>query len=181
MANLNIGRKSGFIVRGGVRRRETIWFGGTPFQQVLAATTSAAIVATLNAAALALRPFTVIRSRGVLLVQSDQAVTGEDYAASFGMAVVSEQAAALGITAVPTPTIESNSDLWFTYEFIVGAFQFASASGFVEVGRERMIDSRAMRKVEDGQDIIQVVEGGGGAADSGQEVAGFVRMLIKLH
>ncbi len=60
MANISTGRKSGFIIRGGAKRRETVCFGGASFAQVLAANTSVALVLALNAAALALRPFTVV-------------------------------------------------------------------------------------------------------------------------
>ncbi len=56
-------RKSGFVRRGGRMVRETIWFGQTETQTVLAAANTAAILTSLNAAALALRPFTIIRSQ----------------------------------------------------------------------------------------------------------------------
>ena len=90
MANIRTAGKSGFIIRGGARRRETIWFGGTAFTQSLAATTSVALVQSLNAAALVLRPFTVVRSRGIVRCSSDQVATTETYGASFGSAVVSD-------------------------------------------------------------------------------------------
>jgi len=182
MANINVGRKSGFIIRGGVRKRETVWFGGTAFNQSLATTTSVALVLSLNAAALAFRPFTVIRTRGLVRVNSDQVGATEDYGASFGMAVVSEQAVAIGVTAVPTPTVDSSSDLWYVYEFLIGQFQFLTSAGVFESGVERIIDSKAMRKVEDGQDLVGVVEGpGSGLAPTGSQIAGFTRILVKLH
>ena len=169
-------------MRSGGRVRETIWFGGAPFTQTLAAVTSVALVTQLNAAALALRPFTVVRSRGVLLVRSDQTAAGEAYGASYGSAVVSEQASAIGVTAVPTPTVDSNFDLWFIYEFILGRFDFGTAVGFTDVGIERIIDSKAMRKVEDGQDLVGVVEGPSSTAGAdGSVIGGFVRHLVKLH
>ncbi len=182
MANISTGRKSGFIIRGGARKRETIWFGGVAFNQALAGPTSVALVVSLNAAALALRPFTIIRTRGVLRVRSDQQAASEDYGAAFGEAVVSDQAAAVGITAVPTPTTESASDLWFVYEFLIGALRVATAVSAFDGGVERIIDSKAMRKVEDGQDLVSVVEGPGATLSGfGAQIAGFTRHLIKLH
>ena len=182
MANVNLGRKSGFIIRGGARRRETLWFSGVGFSQGLAAPTSVALVASLNAAALALRPFTVIRTRGILRCFSDQQGASETYGASYGTAVVSDQATAIGVTAVPTPTVDNGSDLWYVYEFLIGRFIFADATGLMSVGVERIVDSKAMRKVEDGQDLVQVVEGpSAGVTASGSTIAGFTRTLIKLH
>ena len=181
MANINVGRKSGFIMRSGGRRRETIWFGGTGFSQAVA-TTGTTLVLVLNAAALALRPFTVIRTRGVIGVSSDQEAATEDFGGSFGFAVVSEQASAVGITAVPTPTTDSGSDLWFVYEFLFGRFAFGSVASFADVGNRRVIDSKAMRKVEDGQDMVGVVEGPGtGITTTGSLIKGFARHLVKLH
>ncbi len=181
MANINVGRKSGFIIRGGARKRETVWFGGAAFN-VAVATTGVSLVTSLNAAALAFRPFTVIRTRGVLWSRSDQISASEDYGGSYGRAVVSEQASAIGITAVPTPTTDSASDLWHVYEFLIGRMAFGSTASFTDVGHERIIDSKAMRKVEDGQDLVGVVEGPGtGITSVGSQIAGFVRTLVKLH
>ncbi len=182
MANINVGRKSGFIVRGGARKRETLWIGGVAFTQTLAAGTSVALVTSLNAAALALRPFTIVRTRGTILVRSDQHAADEGYGASYGEVVVSDQAVAVGITAVPTPTTDSSSDLWFVYEFILGELAFGTNVGFTDVGIERIIDSKAMRKVEEGQDLVSVVEGpGAGGGDGGSIIHGFSRTLVKLH
>ena len=182
MSNIRTAGKSGFIIRNGGRRRETIWFGGTAFTQAIATTTSVALVQSLNAAALALRPFTIIRTRGVIRVRSDQNGANEDYGASFGKAVVSDQASAVGVTAVPTPTTESASDLWFVYEFVMGQLQVPTAVGAYEAGVERIIDSKAMRKVEDGQDLVSVIEGpGAGFSSVGASISGFTRTLVKLH
>ncbi len=62
MANIRRSRAGGFI-RGGRHRRETIWLGTAQTSSGFAATT-VAILNSLNAAALALRPFTVVRVRG---------------------------------------------------------------------------------------------------------------------
>jgi len=181
MANIITARRSGFR-RGGVARRETLWIGGTAFNQSLAATTSVALVQVLNAAALALAPFTIVRTRGLIRVNSDQTGATEDYGASFGVAVVSEQASTVGITAVPTPTVDNDSDLWLVYEFVIGQFQNLTSAGVFESGVERIIDSKAMRKVEPGQDVVAVTEGpGAGLAPTGSQIAGFFRMLVKLH
>ena len=175
-------RKSGFVRRHGTMRRETLWLGGSWNRTAIGADV-AVLLTSLNAAALALRPFTVIRTRGIVLISSDVGDTaGEPYQVNYGRAIVSDQATAIGVTAVPTPDTDSGSDLWYVYEAIAQQGGFNTAVGFdFNAGIERIIDSKAMRRVDDGQDLISVVEGAGAATSEGSLVVTFARSLIKLH
>ncbi len=71
MANLRVGRRSGRVFRGGRQVRESLWFNALELTTTLAAASTAVLVGTLSAAALALRPFTVVRTRGNITVHSD--------------------------------------------------------------------------------------------------------------
>jgi len=180
MANLNIRRKSGFIVRSGGRRRETRWLSAIP---VLSSLNSdgAVITTTLSSVGLALRPFTVVRTRGLLYLSSDQIAASEDQYCAYGETVVSEQAATAGIASVPTPIVEPESD-WHVYETLMSDFRFGTGIGFVSPGgMERVFDSKAMRKVDVGEQLVAVVEAGAGAVSDGITVRSFTRVLIKLH
>ncbi len=159
--------------------RESRWFEDVPVQSALSAASTAVIQLSLSAEELALRPFTVVRTRGVLFVRSDQQAATETYQAAVGDCVVSEQALAIGVTAVPTPMTDRGSDLWYLFEEVAGIFTFGSAVGFIEGGRTKYFDSRAMRKVEDGQDLIRVVETSSLSSGVFAYTAG--RLLIKLH
>ena len=165
-------------MRGGGKRRETLWIGSAAVQQALA-TAAPFQILNFNAAALALRPFTIVRTRGVIVLRSDQVAATEDYGAAVGFSVVSDQAVAIGVTAVPTPNTDVSSDLWFVYETIFGRFLFASAVGQND-GQvvQRQFDSKAMRKVEDGQDLSVTVEA---APFQGSSITVQNRMLVKLH
>jgi len=181
MANI-ITRTKGHFMRGGVRRREMFWLSGEGFGQTLVAPTTVALVLSLNVGGLSLRPFTIVRSRGELLVRSDQIAASEDYGVLFGGAVVSEQAANIGVTAVLTPLTNNDSQLFYIMETMIGSFRFSTAAGFRDVGVRRIIDSKAMRKVDQGQDIVAVVESAGAnISTSGQFILGQYRTLIKLH
>ncbi len=104
----------------------------------------------------------------------------EDQNFLFGLAVVSEQAAAIGVTAVPTPDVDSDSDLWFVFETLMGSIQVVAADdGVSECCGHAIIDSKAMRKVEPGQTIVQVGETP--TNTDGLVFTRFTRMLIKLH
>ena len=177
MANIRTARRSGRVFRGGKNVRESLWFQVAPFSATLAAGSTALVVSSLNAAALALTPFTVIRARGVVYLESDQTAAAESQIAIYAAAVVSVQAAAIGVTAVPTPSTDSGSDLFFVFQPLISSVGAGDTDNLR--GRPIEIDSRAMRKVEDQEDLIEVVETT--AASSGAVLTGFVRYLIKLH
>ena len=178
MANIRTAGKSGFIVRGGSRRRETLWIDDPTVEATLGGAPTATLLSTLSAAGLALRPFTVVRTRGNFFIRSDQAAAGESYGAAVGMCVVSDQAAAIGVTAVPNSVSDRSSDLWYVFEELFSRQVGTTTTGRIaEVGVFTTYDSKAMRKVEEGQDLATVVE---------NELAGTVivhnaRILLKLH
>ncbi len=176
MANLRAVRRSGRIFRGGVTRRETLW-ANIPFQIVTADVGVATLMASLNAAALALRPFTIVRMRMAFGLHSDQAAAAEVQAVAVGQAVVSDQASAIGVTAVPTPVTDAGSDAWLLYTIL---FNNATNLTDLVVGQKYFeVDSRAMRKVEDGQDLVLVTEVA--ATSNGTVLNSSGRFLIKLH
>ena len=170
---------SGGVIQRAGQRRKTKWFQGlesAAFTNIAANSLvfQQGLSGTLNDA-----PFTAVRTRGILAVGSDQEAADEFQHVMFGQAVISDQAVAIGVTAMPTPRTDSGSDLFFVFEFIANDFRFGDATGFVTGVQERVIDSRAMRKVEDGQDVISVIEAG--VVGQGSSVQTFTRLLVKLH
>ena len=164
------------MVRSG---RKTFWLAGLHVRSTMSAGSTAILVTSLNAAALALRPFTIVRTRGVFGVISDQVAVTEDAIVAYGETVITDQAVAIGVTAIPTPITDSGAD-WFVFDTSWARLQFASA---VNVHNEfialRDIDSKAMRKVDEGQDLVTVIETA--SISSGAIVVSFSRTLIKLH
>jgi len=86
---------------------------------------------------------------------------------------------AIGITAVPTPVTDYGTDLWFMIEQLEGATQVATQVGFREYGKDRYFDSKAMRKVDLGQDVAIVAETT--AFQIGTLLTTSFRCLVKLH
>jgi len=164
------------VTRGRSQRRESTWL----FLTSTATTFTAAggvLLNSLNAAALALRPFTVIRTYLDGNVVSDQSAGGENQHLAIGLAVVSDQAVAAGVGSVPTPVTERGSDLWLLHQEFAGS---GSAVNDGRVGFQIKADSKAMRRVDEGSDLIVVAELDSVLSD------GFVlrlagRILIKLH
>ncbi len=141
---------------------------------------SAVLVSSLSASALALRPFTVVRTRGVIFVSSDQSANTENQALNYGHIVVSDQARSAGIASVPTPVAEDNSD-WYVFETLMAAIRVATAASVFSIGESRVIDSKAMRKVDVGQDIVSVVESNATGISEGSLFRVYFCDLIKLH
>ncbi len=178
MANVHTRGRSGFIRRDGVRRRETLWGDVARTSTALAASATAALINSASAGILALRPFTVVRTRGIWLCFSDQSAVTEEFAGNLGISVVIDQASAIGVTAVPTPATDAGSDKFFVFEQWLGRFSLIG-SDVTTMDIPRPYDSRAMRKVEDGEDIVFTIEAGIGGA--GVTIAHVGRLLLKLH
>ncbi len=181
MANIRTARRSGLVLRGGKNVRETIWLGSNVAQVTLASASNASLLFSFNAAALALTPFTIVRTRGIWHCQSDQAAADERYQVAIGFAVVTSQAVAIGVTALPTPATDSSSDAFYLYQTVLGAYEFGAGvtAEMDSWGIMDRFDSKAMRKVEDEFDSVTVVETF--ATSSGVVIDAQFRHLVKLH
>ena len=139
---------------------------------------SSSLIAALDAGELARRPFTIVRTHLEVLIRSDQLIADEIQLGAVGLAVVTDQARAVGVTAVPTPVSDDNSDSWFVHQFLFSSFAFISGVGFDSGdGRNYTIDSKAMRKVTDSDDVVVVVEGS--TVGDGLQIIVGGRVLIK--
>jgi len=171
------------VIRGGRSVRETLWFTIAETRTSAAAANTATLLSSLNAAALALRPFTIVRTLLHHSVRSDQTAASENFDAAVGMAVVTTQATDIGVTAVPTPFSDLGSDAWMLHNIIDGHFLFVTGAGLESNSTSprggMTIESKAMRKVEGGQDVIVVIENSSLSSGTQNYVAG--RMLVKLH
>lgn len=154
-----------------------LWIGFNIASVNVAGTTSQ-ILSSLTAAALLLRPFTILRTRLTFHVETDQIIASEKATGAMGLVVVTSPASAVGVTAVPTPVTEPNAS-WFVYEGFTNRFRFVSAVGVIEpAGTLLKIDSKAMRKVGDDDDVVQVIDN---TIATGIAVTTQGRILIKLH
>ena len=179
MANITVGRKSGFVRRGGSMVRATLWAQIAPTESTIATASTAVLFTGFGTAQLAIRPFTVIRMRGVWFCQSDQSAASERQQVAFGASIVSEEALAIGVTAVPTPATNGGSDKFFLYEILMNSFTFKDATGVGRIIETATFDSKAMRKVEEGEDIAIALETF--STSSGAVIGKAGRILLKLH
>ena len=87
---------------------------------------------------------------------------------------------AVGISAVPTP-VDQDSSSWIHFDGAAQQFLLGTAVGLVPnmIPHRYVIDSKSMRKVEEGQDLIEVIQMG--ASSQGVQVITYTKALIKLH
>ena len=156
--------------------RSMVWLGAG-FAPTTVAASSAVLIGILNASALALRPFTIVRTRIVTHWESDQQAASEFVQGVFSMQVVTEVAAAGGVGNVPTPLIETNADYHVYHPLLARLRVIGSAAIGFDPGAST-IDSKAMRKVGTDDQLVWVVEN---RAALGASLSMEGRVLVKLH
>ena len=157
--------------------RTKMWIGsGLAVAQPAAS--AATLFATYSAAALLLRPFTILRTRLDINWRSDQTAASEAPTGAYGEIIVKESATDIGVTAVPHPLADTEAD-WYIYQGLTAPFLFITGVGIAgRAGFRYVVDSKAMRKVGPQDDLAAVIElraAGGGLIN----VEG--RQLIQLH
>ena len=153
-------RRSGFrTARGGSLRRKTDWGVGpcTGTGGSAQAVTSAGTLLATEGVSASIPGLTLVRTRGELLIYLSSVAAPEDgFVGAMGIGVVTDEAFAAGVAAMPTPITDEGSDVWLYHTYfqvIAGGLM----SGAAAVDRtslnpatavfRRSIDSKAMRKV----------------------------------
>ena len=158
--------------------RQTSWVAMPASVTNLSVPNTASLILVAGAGLLAARPFTIVRTHLFFGIRTDQVSTDESFDAAIGFAVVSDQAVAIGVTAIPTPFTDLGSDFWLLHSILMGRFDTLSQVGYQpDMLVSEKIDSKAMRKVNDDQDIVVVIENSSVSLGVTVHVAG--RFLIK--
>jgi len=161
-----------------------MWIGSGVGSTFLGGNTKV-LVSTLSAGSLLLRPFTILRTHLEVTIRSDQSTAIETIIAALGSIVVTDTAAAIGVTAVPDPsTISGDPEAdWFLWTPLLKTF-FIDINGTDGIGMSGdsqthyMLDSKAMRKVGPDDNIVTVMSSD---AAPGADVITNGRRLIQLH
>ena len=153
-------------------RRRTTW-GIGPFGTLLSISTTSNNLFPASSQAL-LDDLTIVRTRGELLIFLDAAggAINEGFAWAFGMCNVTENAAGIGVTAVPNPIDDIGWDGWFVYETgTVVTRGTALEDGALTEMIRAPIDSKAMRKTHQTDVVVALLatsEQGAGATMTAQ-------------
>jgi len=163
-------------VRRGKSSRRSDWISLPPLTAYEAV---AGATSVIEGALITTVPITIVRIVGVMSVQSDQAAASERPFGAVGAAVVSDQAAGIGVTAVPTPYTNADSDLWMQHQFWAAPVAEAGTGASLANISDRVdLSSKAMRKLTPDEQLLFVVENG--SATHGMEFILDVRVLYKF-
>ena len=163
------------FVRG--KRSATDWSSSVPATSFVTVAASATVL--LEVFTPIAGGETVLRTRGQFVWMSDQAVAIESQIGAVGIGVVSEQAATVGITAIPFPDTDAAWGGWLWHSYFASRLEFASAIGFQpQMANRIVIDSKGMRKVGENERLVVVVQN---SAPFGMRVLHNVRILSKVH
>ncbi len=96
-----------------------------------------------------------------------------------GLALVRTQAADAGVTALPHPSEDISSDAWFVYLTWLADVTFSTASG-IQFDRHRKyeFDSKAMRKITDGDSMVTMLENDAAAGTGAQFFLQFRQLIM---
>lgn len=165
----------------GSNRRKVGWSVGPGGTSLASAVVSgSAIVGSLSSATT--DGLTLVRTRGraIYKIQSFNAA-GDAFTGAFGIGIVTAEAAAVGITAMPIPITDSAWDGWLfhTYLQLVAGDKTAGDVDFTAATQIIDIDSKSMRKMRAGDTLYMAHE----LVETGTVDMDFVadsRVLFKL-
>ena len=102
---------------------------------------------------------TIVRTRGELLVFLDaQTQVDSGFSYAFGMCIVTQNAAGVGVTAIPAPSADLAWDGWFVHLQGTVFASVADPVGNVKNTHRYQIDSKAMRKMHLTDTVVAVFE-----------------------
>ena len=135
------------------------------------------LAAQLNAAALLLRPFTIVRTHILVQWDSDQLAATETPTGVLGVCVTSEQAT--GVTTIPNPMANADSSAFFVWQPLITSFIVGGGADVHGTGNQFVVDSKAMRKVGPNEQVRFMVENT--SPTDGALITMIGRFLVKLH
>ncbi len=158
------------MARGRTGRKTDYTWNGTTFGNSIGAATS-----TLLSVAVVGGAGTVMRTRGAIVASIDGEVDGDKVAVMLGIKTASDDQVAAGATAFATPSADMDAD-WLWHGGIMLQSQAAS-NEHQAVGRLE-IDSKAMRRVKQNQQVVLIVTPVSLAGTPSIDVTGYVRILF---
>ena len=171
------------VVRTRGPRRKSEWAGTTvaATADVTVGFGSSVLVANIIAADLdAITPCTLVRVRGMFSIKSDQVAAAEEQRGAFGIAVVNEDARAIGATAIPAPQTNSDWGGWLYWRAFKRTLEVASGIGLnPDFDMMFEVDGKAMRKIDNNMAIVVMVENSNGS--HGLLTSVNFRFLFLLH
>jgi len=129
---------------------------------------------------------TIVRIRGRARIHLRSATTaGDGMSGAVGIGIVTDQAAAIGVTAIPGPFTDADWSGWIWHSYfqiyaVVSQVADADKARNANIDVTLDIDSKAMRKFTQNQTLIAMWEVGVELGAVAINVVGDTRVLVKL-
>jgi len=171
-----VARARGFARARGGPRRQVTWIGPADQGYVAVASGAKVLVGSFDAAANGLEKPTVVRTRGEVSIIPSSTASDLSMVGAYGLAIVSDQAFGIGITAIPGPWSDPSWDGWFVWRPFGLRVEVIDSTGVFMSQHSQEVDSKAMRKITDNETLVLVAESQSGAVSISMPL----RLLFKL-
>ena len=156
------------------RRSDYEWFGARVSLTGVTSGSSIQAIVSVNAAG------TIMRIRGrlaaVISAVSAPAITE----VTMGLIIATDDAVAVGATAIPDPELDSDAE-WMWHGTLIVRSNSATLAETGGDGTDRLVvDTKAMRKVKTNSQLVLVINGNQTVAGATVAIVGFLRLLIAL-
>ena len=140
-------------------RRKTDWIGWPDAQFTAIAGNTNVLLSSVTFT----QPETIVRTRGLISITGQAGSADLNIVGALGCTIVSDQAFAAGAASIPGPWTDSDYDGWFVLQPFVLKLDVTTDIGRLIFDKDYMIDSKAQRKVTDGETVVTMVESQGAA------------------
>jgi len=152
--------------------RLTTWIGPADQAYITVAAGATVLLAFLSFE----EPLTVIRTRGAVSVRPTDPSVNAACVGAFGVGIVSAEALAIGVSAIPGPFSSADWGGWLVWRSFAFHWDVTTDVGRAITSLALEIDSKAMRKVDANSALVVVVE----SQAVGFDVFDGTRHLLKL-
>jgi len=156
-------------------RRQTTWIGPADQGYITIGAGAKVIIASFDPAANGMNKPTVVRTRGMVsvnpVIAGDAQIVG-----AYGIGIVSDEAFAAGVAAVPGPINDADWGGWFVWRSFAFTQAQLDATGSLIQSVQMDVDSKAMRKMSTNETVVLVAE----SQAVGFEISMGLRLLFKL-
>ena len=169
-------RRRTFAVRAGPRRK-MLWGSALSTGLITVPPTDTVLAFSFTEAQMDQEvPMTLIRVRGMMILQSDVGQIEETPIGILGIAVVTEPARVAGVASLPFPSADADAGVWQTWlPAIAASYGGTSIQSVAQVE----VDVKAQRKITSGEAIVGMFSNT--HASHGSKMAVMLRFLFKLH
>ncbi len=151
-------RGRGLLPASGSNRRQTGWSVGPGSSVPVGVSASGSLILGSGVGA-NIQGLTLIRVRGHVELVLRLAGASEGFTGAIGICLVTDDAFAIGITAMPTPVTDMEDDIWLYHRFFsVHAGAVTATAALARISESWEVDSKAMRKTPQGTTLAAVFE-----------------------